>query len=249
MARQKSPFKFEGPIDDLTFYKTKHGNLVRRKGRVSANRLKKHPRFQRFRENGKEFGRAGKSIRLIRTAFGIVLINASDIAMTGRWTREILRVIKSDQISDRGSRTINNGNIQLVEGFDFNDEQLLTSVLHSSFTVAIDNETRRISFEMTSFSPAEFISAPKGATHFQIVTIGAAIDFDNKKFSVDSRQTEPLSLTDPIMPGIAHEFYFRDRRKFFLLLGIVFFQEINRKMYPLKGDAVNALKIVKADNG
>ena len=48
MARQKSPFKFEGPIDDLTFYKTKHGNLVRRKGRVSANRLKKHPRFQRF---------------------------------------------------------------------------------------------------------------------------------------------------------------------------------------------------------
>ena len=61
MARQKGIVKLKGTIGDITFYKTQDGHLAREKGGVDASRIKNDPAFQRTRENGSEFGRAGKA--------------------------------------------------------------------------------------------------------------------------------------------------------------------------------------------
>ena len=58
MARQSGLFNFEGTLDNVTFYKTADGLLVRKKGGVSKNRLLHDPAFIRARENGAEIGRA-----------------------------------------------------------------------------------------------------------------------------------------------------------------------------------------------
>jgi len=49
----------KGPIGDISFYKSKDGYLARSKGGVDKSRIKNDPAFQRTRENGSEFGRAG----------------------------------------------------------------------------------------------------------------------------------------------------------------------------------------------
>jgi hypothetical protein len=59
MARQKGIIKLEGTIGDVSFYKSKDGYLAREKGGVDGDRIKNDPAFQRTRENGSEFGRAG----------------------------------------------------------------------------------------------------------------------------------------------------------------------------------------------
>jgi len=59
MARQKGIIKLEGTIGDISFYKSKDGHLARTKGGMEADRIKNDPTFQRTRENGNEFGRAG----------------------------------------------------------------------------------------------------------------------------------------------------------------------------------------------
>lgn len=61
MARQKGIIKLDGTIGDITFYKSQDGYLAREKGGVSADRIANDPNFQRTRENGQEFGRAGLS--------------------------------------------------------------------------------------------------------------------------------------------------------------------------------------------
>ena len=65
MARQKGIIKLKGTIGDITFYKTQDGHLAREKGGIDASRIKSDPAFQRTRENGSEFGRAGNAGSLL----------------------------------------------------------------------------------------------------------------------------------------------------------------------------------------
>ncbi len=65
MARQGGLLKVVGKLDDLSFYKSADGFLVRTKGGVSADRINSDPTFQRTRENNAEFGMsagAGKAV-------------------------------------------------------------------------------------------------------------------------------------------------------------------------------------------
>ncbi len=64
MARQSGIVPLKGTIGNITFYKSQDGYLAREKGSLDAKRIASDPKFQRTRENGAEFSRAGK-IRFI----------------------------------------------------------------------------------------------------------------------------------------------------------------------------------------
>ena len=68
MARQRSIIKLDGTIGGITFYKSKDGYLAREKGGIPAERIRTDPAFQRTRENGAEFGRAGKAGKVLRNS-------------------------------------------------------------------------------------------------------------------------------------------------------------------------------------
>ncbi len=96
MARQKGIIKIEGEIGDISFYRTKDGFLAREKGGVSGDRIKNDPEFARTRENGAEFGRAGKASKALRNSLRELLLLASDPRVTSRLTKEMMRILKSD---------------------------------------------------------------------------------------------------------------------------------------------------------
>ena len=89
MARQTGIIKLKGTIDDISFYKTTDGHLARIKGGPDANKIANDPAFQRTRENGAEFGRAGKGGKLIRLALRNLMQNASDKRVTSRLTASV----------------------------------------------------------------------------------------------------------------------------------------------------------------
>jgi hypothetical protein len=90
MAKQKGIIKLKGTIGGITFYKSQEGGyLAREKGGVDANRIANDPAFQRTRENGAEFGRAGKAGKLLRTALRALLLNSTDSRMVGRLTQQM----------------------------------------------------------------------------------------------------------------------------------------------------------------
>jgi hypothetical protein len=65
MAKQTGIIKLKGTIGGISFYKTSDGHLAREKGGVDKSRIQNDPAFQRTRENGAEFGRAGKGDKVI----------------------------------------------------------------------------------------------------------------------------------------------------------------------------------------
>jgi hypothetical protein len=87
MAKQKGILKLDGTIGGITFYKSQDGYLAREKGGVDANRIATDPNFQRTRENGSEFGRAGKAGKVLRNSLRVLLQSSSDNRMVSRLTK------------------------------------------------------------------------------------------------------------------------------------------------------------------
>ena len=154
MARQKGIIKLKGTIGDITFYKTKDGHLAREKGGVDASRIKSDPAFQRTRENGAEFGRAGKAGKILRTSLRSMLINSADSRMVSRLTQAMVKVIQADVTSVRGLRNVIDGEAELLAGFEFNIQGKLGTSLFAPFVGVIDRGTGEISVDLAEFIPA-----------------------------------------------------------------------------------------------
>ncbi len=251
MARQKGIIKLKGTIGDITFYKTQDGHLAREKGGIEASRIASDPAFQRTRENGSEFGRAGKAGKLLRTALRPLLLNSADGRMVSRLTQQMVKVIQMDAVSERGLRNVIDGEIELVLGFEFNIRGKLGTSLFAPFVATIDRVAGEISVDIASFIPANMIAAPSGTTHFKIISGGAEVDFEAETFVVATSETAilPWDTTPTAVINQVNAVTAASTKPLFLALGVEFYQQINGTMYPLKNGAFNPLSVAKVDSG
>ena len=160
MAKQKGIIKLDGTIGGITFYKTtEDGYLAREKGGVSADKIANDPAFQRTRENGEEFGRAGKAGKLLRNSIRAMLQNASDSRMVGRLTQKMVEVTQEDITNPRGQRNVIDGEAELLEGFEFNISGKLGTTLYAPFTGTIDRVAGTLTANIPAFVPINMLAA------------------------------------------------------------------------------------------
>jgi hypothetical protein len=247
MARQKGIIKLKGTIGDITFYKTKDGHLAREKGGVDASRIANDPAFQRTRENGSEFGRAGKAGKTLRTALRTLLLNSADSRMVSRLTQTMVKVIQADLVNERGLRNVIDGEAELLVGFEFNIGGKLGTTLFAPFVGAIDRVMGEITVDLASFIPANMIAAPSGTTHFKIISAGAEIDFEAEVFVTTNSETAilPWDMTPTVAINHLNAVTPNSTKPLFLALGVEFYQEVNGRMYPLKNGSYNPLALVQ----
>ena len=247
MAKQKGIIKLDGTIGGITFYKSQDGYLAREKGGVSAEKIATDPNFQRTRENGEEFGRAGKAGKLLRNAIRAMLQNASDSRMVSRLTQKMVEVVQADATNPRGQRNVIDGEAELLQGFEFNISGKLGTTLYAPYTSTIDRVAGTLEANIPSFVPLNMIAAPGGTTHFKIVSAGAEIDFESETFVMDSNESAilPWDTTATAVLTLTNAVTANSTKPLFLALGIEFYQQVNGQMYPLKNGAYNALSLVK----
>lgn len=252
MGRQDGILKIKGQVGGISFYKSKdNGYLARQKGGVSSARLKNDPAFARTRENGAEFGRAGKASKVLRTAFRNLLIGTADGKVASRLTREMLKVVRSDATNERGKRNVLDGETTLLTGFEFNQNAKLASTCFVPFTTAVERATGVLRISIPEFIPTTLIVAPAGTTHFKLISGGAEIDFEAGVYVADTKASEPMALTNlPVQQSeLTHAVTPATARPLFLAFGIEFYQFVNGEHYPLKNGAHNALALVLVDGG
>ena len=251
MARQKGIIKLKGTIGDVSFYKSKDGYLAREKGGVDGERIKNDPAFQRTRENGSEFGRAGKAGKMLRTALRLMLQNGSDTKVTSRLTKEMMRVIKSDDQNARGERNLSGGNLNLLDGFDFNINSKLGSTLFAQYGTTLDRASNSAGVDFEDFVPKNSIAYPTGATHMKLVAGIAEIDFVEETFKFSKDETAELPIDEQVVAGfsLAPELTVGTDDDIFFALGIEFMQEVNGSFYALRNGAFNPLTLVIVSQG
>ena len=250
MARQDTLTLFTGSIGNIVFYKTQDGYLARKKGGISAERIRSEAAFARTRENNAEFTRCGSAIKLLRTALGPLVRGTADNRLAGRLTRELMKVIVSDAINPRGARNVTDGDTTLLENFDFNVHGKLAQIFHAPYTAAIDRATGNMTIDIPAFLTHTMIVVPEGATHFRFTSAGASVDFNGHTFiaktaesdllPLDGEVSGPIQITHTVTPsGVP----------LLLVLGIEFEQIVNDTPKPLQNSRSNALAIVKVDTG
>ena len=249
MAKQKGIIKLDGTIGGITFYKSQDGYLAREKGGVSGDRIANDPNFQRTRENGEEFRRAGKAGKLLRNSIRAMLQNASDSRMVSHLTQKMVEVIQEDATNPRGQRNVIDGEAELLEGFEFNISGKLGTTLYAPYTSTIDRVAGTLAVSIPAFVPLNMIAAPGGSTHFKIVSAGTEVDFENETYVVATSETAvlPWDTTATAVINLSNAVTANSTHPLFLTLGIEFYQEVNGQMYPLKNGAYNALALVKVD--
>lgn len=251
MAQQKGIIKLDGTIGGITFYKSKDGYLAREKGGVSGERIANDPNFQRTRENGAEFGKAGKAGKILRTSLRALLQNASDSRVVSRLTTEMVKVIQADATNPRGQRNVIDGEAELLQGFEFNINGKLDNTLYAPFTSTIDRPSGALSVDIPAYVPINMVAAPGGTTHYKIISAGVEIDFENETYVVSDNSSAilPWDATATTALNLSNTVTAASTKPLFLVLGVEFYQEVNAQMYPLKNGAYNALALIKVDGG
>jgi len=249
MGRQDGVIKLTGPVGDFSFYRSKDGHLMRLKGGVNGDRIKNDPAFARTRENGAEFGRAGKATKLLRTALRTLVMNVSDNRITSRLTQQMMRVIQADATNARGLRNVVDGEATLLKGFEFNQNARLDKTFFAPYTALIDRGSGQASISLPEYNPLQMVAAPPGSTHYRMVAGAAEVDFGagshvfNQSQGADIPVTDSLAPALVLTPGVTPG----STAVIFLVFGIEFYQEVNGVQYALRNGAYNALTIVEVD--
>lgn len=95
------------------------------------------------------------------------------------------------------------------------------------------------------------MAAPTGTTHFNIISGGAAVDFENETFEVATSATVILPWDTILTVAISQNNIVSaaSTHPLFLAVGIEFYQQVNGEYYPLKNGAYNPLAVVKVYSG
>ncbi|SEL41695.1 hypothetical protein [Parapedobacter koreensis] len=246
MAQQASFIKFKGKIGDLSFYQNRSGYQARTKGGVSASRIATDPNYARTRENMAEFGRAGSASKQLRNALRALLVQYSDRNVSGRLSSRLLRVLKTDPANRRGERTVAEGNLHLLRGFEFNEGSSMSNTLFEDVVFTVDRASGAVTATTQPWTdPRVAMAVPPEATHYRLTLAAVAADFGGEGTVVVRSQTEQLDLQATPAQELEASLPAETDLPILVLLGVGFFQQVNGEGYALQNGAFNALSIME----
>ena len=160
-----------------------------------------------------------------------------------------MRVLKSDSTNGRGLRTVVDGDLSLLQGFNCNDNASMSSTLSAPISAAVNRTTGEVSLTLQPFVPSVMITSPDGSTHFRLTAAAAAVNFAGETYSLDVAESSRLPINDAPTAAISltANMPAASTDPIFLLVGIDFTQEVNGTHYALKTGAFNVLSIVQVD--
>lgn len=247
MAKFEGIFEIKGTLQGMTFFKSKDGLLIRKKGGVSKNRIKNDPAFQRTRENGSEFGHSAKMGQLVRKSVANILLLAKDYRVSSRLSKEMSFVKNQDFISDRGDRKVWIGIAEVeaknaLAGFNFNVNSPFSSVFRSQYE--LDLPTGQVT--INNFNPSVNLALPQGASHATFSVAASQVDFENDSYETTYSLKENFSLESQVLNLLLKPITMPTAGgSMFYYCLIEFFQELNGKQYPLKNHTHNVLYLMK----
>jgi hypothetical protein len=122
------------------------------------------------------------------------LRNSNSIA---RLKQVLLEVIKTDKKNKVGCRSPMQGDVQLLNGFNFNQAVPLGSIINFPMKPKFDLKKKEVTLLFPNICPGFNFYFPEGANYFQITTQFSAIDLDGMRM-------ETCYYSSPLLPCYIH---------------------------------------------
>ena len=244
MAEQVGLIKLNGPMNGITFYKSRGKYYARTTGKISPERWKYSPEFAATRDHRSEFGSAGHLSGKIRRA----VMNGQTIPyndLHNRLSAVLNSIIKSDPVSDRGKRNFFKGEVTRLKGFNFNVFLPLEHTFFGKMSHAFDTENGKASVEL-KFTPICDIKAPKGANQVRISTFLVIMPEETNGNPIKIQSSPQYALIDnlPVHFNFEVSAVVPSRSLSLHLLMIEFLKEVNGKTYPIEEKGGKVLTVL-----
>jgi hypothetical protein len=167
MPKYSGIVDLKGTIGNLSFYKRKGVNCVRRPGGFTKERLQTDPRLRRVREHNTEFGAQSMASKSLRTALA-PLRNFCDGTLHNRLMGIGARVTALTE-GIHGQRPVAFSRMKpILDKLQLNENRPLESSL-AMLIRSVSSATRVISKLQLDIDIPVVVKAPKGSTHFRLV--------------------------------------------------------------------------------
>ncbi|WP_315822664.1 hypothetical protein [Paraflavitalea speifideaquila] len=221
------------------------------KERPLPEQVRKSKRFVRTRENATEFKRAVRAGMLVRYSLRKLVkdLRLADTSISGKLHGLLLRVVRSDQVNDRGKRLVSKGEVDLLEDFIFQENKPFSSVFQAGPMSTMDTATGQVSVSVRAFNPQEWIAAPDDATHYKLVLNSPAIHFEKERREQELTESNYLLLSEPMAGPLCLEHIQAAQPGYCLLsaLGVVFYkQTADGQFTRVEGGVMKILQVAMA---
>ena len=202
--------------------------------------------YNRTKEIAQEHACAKDGAKLIRKAFAVIMCEVKDLFIARRLVHEMGAVIKTDTSNPHGLRTIADGDIELLQGFNVNTDLDLKNVFKAPFTASIDRSNSSMQVDFPSVINPLLIQKPKKASHFRLTIAGASIDFRTGNYLCVAETGEHLLLGNKstTAPTLHVQLPPEGSAPLLLALGISFFREVDGQFQGIGKGQYNAVAIV-----
>jgi hypothetical protein len=243
MARPKGIIRIEGSLGDFSFYESKYGPIVRRKGGASKKKIATHPNFVRLREHHEEFSHCAAAGSLFRQALKRFTQQTPDHTLVWRVTSLMHKIKDCDTQSVHGKRLVANGlnsptGKGLLKGFALNRQATASAGLLKALS------GQGGSLVITNLLPGTDLNPPAGATHVRLTGIVSGLDLTNHQHAVhESSATlalnqQPVSMTLTATTTLP-------AGQVLYLLQVIFLQETGGVLYALKDAGHHSMTVVE----
>jgi len=253
MAKLTGPLRMRGSIEGLNFRMTQNGDcIVGTKPGPSSRMVKEHARFERTRENNREFARTQLAASLLKTSLRQQWVNCADGKCFRRLHRALQQVLLKDRQSKRGDRIITSRALRLLEGFDCNQAAVLTGVLKVPLNCNIDRGAGKMLLTLPSFIPAVRIAPLEDATHVTLTFLGTVVDFDTNKLITVKTASLTIALDEDATAPVVMELdiAMEPAKPAFLWLALTYQrQDALGDLVAMGKKGSNALALLAVDGG
>ena len=169
----------------------KNGYFQARKIGLTAERVHRDPRFHKTRLLAKEFAQLAVYAKLIRAA----CCTGTTIKCNAYRLQGLLnRILQQDEAHICGSRKLLNGDLSLLEGFNFNQQALMEETCKIDWEFSEGPEANQVVVQLPSFVPEYFILPPAGIQYCRIYLISAILNLDQTTYTTIMDRTSLIPL-------------------------------------------------------
>lgn len=187
MASKDNQGNFRGRIGNLTYRVINGVNVIQ--SRPGPNLMKQTSATQ---SSSTDFSVASNRAKIIRTILYPMIKDHFDRQMVNRFNALMGDVIRSNEDLAPGQRDLGDGQLSLLNGFDFNVRSPFANYFKLDFVQQFSPWGLRLT--LPAFNPNAMVNFPQGATGCNLRVLVSALDLDQNKYCYcDSRELEILT--------------------------------------------------------
>ena len=199
--------------------------------------------------HNEEFGRACKTSGLIHQALRPLIQEDKDCRNYGKLTQRLMMIQQSDMTNEWGQRTVQDGQLSLLEGYDLNCRKSLFNMFPMRIATDINGMTGICRITAPSFVPQDMLRYEGDPSHVRFSIAACCFDFPSGWYSFRLQHSNYLPVRDQVSLQLMTMVDVQDKRPVFLLLGVAFYNAVNKHYHLSRTAGGLYLTIVKTGRG